>query len=49
MFFLWCSEWSAIISLNDINQLVFLIDTKCVLCEVLTELFNLDNHQSSKS
>jgi hypothetical protein len=46
MFLLRCSERTAIISPKNVNQLVFLMDANCVVCEVLIELFNLHNRRS---
>jgi len=34
VFFLWISEQTAIISLYDINWLVFIAETECVYCAV---------------
>jgi hypothetical protein len=37
----WFSEQTAIISLNDINQLIFVMVKCCVLFEVRTEFLNI--------
>ena len=37
MYFLWISEQTAIISLYNINWLVFITETECVYCAVRTE------------
>jgi hypothetical protein len=41
MGFLWFSLQTAIISLNSINQLIFVMVTGCVLFEVRTEFLNI--------
>jgi hypothetical protein len=34
-------EYTAIISLNNINQLLFRMEMQCILCEALTEDLNI--------
>jgi hypothetical protein len=38
--FAWFSLWTAIISLHNINQLIFVMVTGCVLFEVRAEFLN---------
>ena len=42
MCFVWISEQTAIISLYNINWLVFITDTQCVYCAVRTEPLHLN-------
>ena len=41
MCFVWISEQTAIISLYNINWLVFIAETECVFCEVRTGYLNV--------
>jgi len=41
MCFVWISEQTAIISLRNINCLVFITDNECVYCAVRTEYLNV--------
>ena len=41
MCFVWISEQTAIISLNNINCLVFITETECVYCAVRTGSLNV--------
>ena len=38
---LWISEQTAIISLYEVNVLVFITEMECVYCEVRTESLNI--------
>jgi len=49
MRFVWISEQTAIISLYNINWLVFISDTQCVYCAVRTgSLYNADTLRLSR-
>jgi hypothetical protein len=39
--FIWISEQRAIISLHNINVLVFIIEVECVYCAVRTDALNI--------
>jgi len=48
MCFVWISEQTAIISLSNINWLVFITQTQCVYCAVRTASTNISSFQPAR-